>query len=57
MYVINLTDKRRKSMIYISDHTFFFMVMKKNRKQVDNLLYRAKVMLRSVIGEEGKLLL
>ena len=32
-------------------------VMKKNRKQVDNLLYRAKVTLRSVIGEEGKLLI
>ena len=32
-------------------------VMKKNRKQVDNLLYRAKGLLRSIIGEEGKLLI
>lgn len=28
-------------------------VMKKTRKQVDNLLYRAKGELRSIIGEEG----
>ena len=32
-------------------------VMKKNRKQVDNLLYRAKCTLREILGEEGKLLL
>ncbi len=32
-------------------------VMKKNRKQVDNLLYRAKIALREILGEEGKLLL
>ena len=32
-------------------------VMKKNRKQVDNLLYRAKAELRSIIGEEGRLLI
>lgn len=32
-------------------------VMKKNRKQVDNLLYRAKAQLRSLIGEDGELLL
>ncbi len=32
-------------------------IMKKNRKQVDNLLYRAKAALRSVIGEEGMKLL
>ena len=29
-------------------------VMKKSRKQVDNLLYRAKGRLRTIIGEEGK---
>ena len=29
-------------------------VMKKNRKQVDNLLYRAKNALRSIIGREGE---
>ena len=28
-------------------------VMKKNRKQVDNLLYRAKNALRSIMGREG----
>ncbi|MCH5279740.1 MAG: RNA polymerase sigma factor [Christensenellaceae bacterium] len=32
-------------------------VMKKNRKQIDNLLYRAKAELRSIIGKEGELLL
>ncbi len=32
-------------------------VMKKNRKQVDNLLYRAKKELRILLGEEGKMLL
>ena len=29
-------------------------VMKKNRKQIDNLLYRAKKELREILGEEGK---
>ena len=28
-------------------------VMKKNRKQIDNLLYRAKKELRTLLGEEG----
>lgn len=32
-------------------------VIKKNRKQVDNLLYRAKNALRAVLGEEGEMLL
>lgn len=32
-------------------------VMKKNRKQVDNLLYRAKKELRAILGKEGELLL
>ncbi len=32
-------------------------VMKKNRKQVDNLLYRAKGLLRTILGKEGELLL
>ena len=32
-------------------------VMKKNRKQVDNLLYRAKGELRIILGEDGELLL
>ena len=30
-------------------------VMKKNRKQVANLLYRAKVQLRSILGKDGAL--
>ena len=32
-------------------------VMKKSKKQVDNLLYRAKRKLRSVIGMEGETLI
>ena len=32
-------------------------VMKKNRKQVYNLLYRAKNALRAILGEEGELLI
>lgn len=32
-------------------------VMKKNRKQIDNLLYRAKDKLRTIIGKDGKDLL
>ena len=32
-------------------------IMKKNRKQIDNLLYRAKGKLRIILGEEGKQLL
>lgn len=32
-------------------------VMRKKRKQVDNLLYRAKTELRTILGEEGRLLL
>ena len=31
-------------------------IMKKNRKQVDNLLYRAKKELRIIFGEDGVLL-
>ena len=31
-------------------------IMKKNRKQVDNLLYRAKKELRIILGEDGELL-
>ena len=32
-------------------------VMKKSKKQIDNLLYRSKEKLRSLMGEEGELLL
>lgn len=31
-------------------------VMKKNRKQVDNLLYRGKAALRNILGKDGMLL-
>ena len=31
-------------------------IMKKNKKQVDNLLYRAKKELRTILGKEGELL-
>ncbi len=30
-------------------------IMKKNKKQVDNLLYRAKQALRPILGREGNL--
>ena len=33
------------------------VVLKKNRKQVDNLLYRAKKELRNILGEDGERLL
>ena len=32
-------------------------VMKKSRKQIDNLLYRAKNMLREIIGKDGEMLI
>ncbi len=47
-------------------HLFYFedlsydeiaKVMRKNRKQVDNLLYRAKKELRIILGKDGELLL
>ena len=46
-------------LIYFEDMTYeeAARVMKKSRKQVDNLLYRAKKELRTILGEDGKLLL
>ena len=46
-------------LIYFEDMTYdeAAKVMKKNRKQVDNLLYRAKKELRIILGEDGELLL
>ncbi len=46
-------------LIYFEDMTYdeAARVMKKNRKQVDNLLYRAKKELRIILGEDGELLL
>jgi len=42
-------------LIYFEEMTYeeAAKVMKKNRKQIDNLLYRAKKELRTVLGEEG----
>lgn len=46
-------------LIYFEDMTYdeTAKVLKKNRKQVDNLLYRAKKELRIILGEDGELLL
>ena len=45
--------------VYFEDLTYdeAAKVMKKNRKQVDNLLYRAKKELRIILGKDGELLL
>ena len=45
-------------LIYFEEMTYeeAAKVMKKNRKQVDNLLYRAKKELRSLLREDGELL-
>ena len=46
-------------LIYFEEMTYeeAARVMKKNRKQVDNLLYRAKKELRIILGKDGELLL
>lgn len=46
-------------LIYFEEMTYkeTAKVMKKNIKQIDNLLYRAKKELRNILGEEGELLL
>lgn len=46
-------------LIYFEEMTYeeAAKVMKKNRKQIDNLLYRAKKELRIILGEEGEFLL
>ena len=46
-------------LIYFEDMSYdeAAKVMKKNRKQVDNLLYRAKKELRIILGKDGELLL
>jgi len=45
-------------LIYFEEMTYeeAAKIMKKNRKQVDNLLYRAKKELRSLLREDGELL-
>ena len=46
-------------LIYFEEMTYeeAARVMKKNRKQVDNLLYRAKKELRTIFGEDGERLI
>ena len=46
-------------LIYFEDLSYdeAAKVMKKNRKQIDNLLYRAKKELRIILGKDGELLL
>ena len=46
-------------LVYFEDMTYdeAARVMKKSRKAVDNLLYRAKKELRALLGEDGELLL
>ncbi len=46
-------------LVYFEGMTYLEVakVMKKNRKQVDNLLYRAKKELRIILGEDGEDLL
>ncbi len=46
-------------LVYFEDMTYdeAAKVMKKNQKQVDNLLYRAKKELRTILGKDGELLL
>ncbi len=46
-------------LIYFEDMTYeeTAKVMKKNRKQVDNLLYRAKKELRIILGKDGEAVL
>ncbi len=59
--LIKLPDDMRVAthLVYFEDMTYdeAARVMKKNRKQIDNLLYRAKKELRAILGEEGELLL
>lgn len=46
-------------LVYFEEMTYkeTAKVMKKNIKQIDNLLYRAKKELRNILGEEGELML
>lgn len=63
---VNAALKKLPEEMRLAVHLFYFeelsyeevaRVMKKNRKQVDNLLYRAKNTLRTILGKEGELLL
>ncbi|MBR6826338.1 MAG: sigma-70 family RNA polymerase sigma factor, partial [Oscillospiraceae bacterium] len=46
-------------LVYFEEMTYeeAAKIMKKNRKQIDNLLYRAKKDLRIILGKDGELLL
>ena len=64
--VVNAAIAKLPEDMRVAVHLIFFegmtyeeaaKVMKKNRKQVDNLLYRAKKELRIILGEDGELLL
>ncbi len=46
-------------LIYFEDMTYdqAAKIMKKSRKQIDNLLYRAKKELRAILGKDGELLI
>ena len=53
------TDMREViHLIYFEEMTYeeAAKIMKKNRKQIDNLLYRAKKELRIILGKDGELL-
>lgn len=57
----DLSEDMREAihLVYFEDMTYdeAAVVMKKSKKQIDNLLYRAKQALRDKLGEEGKWLL
>ncbi len=62
--VVNAAIARLSEDMRVAIHLIYFeemtyeeaaKVMKKNRKQVDNLLYRAKKELRTLLGEDGEL--
>ena len=64
--IVNAALERLPEEMRIAVHLVYFenlsykdaaKVMKKNAKQVDNLLYRAKAELRSILGKEGELLI
>jgi RNA polymerase sigma-70 factor (ECF subfamily) len=59
--VARLPEEMREAvyLVYFEDLTYrqAARVLKKNAKQVDNLLYRAKKELRTILGEEGNSLL
>ncbi len=59
--LLKLPDDMRVAihLVYFEDMSYdeAAQVMKKDKKQVDNLLYRAKKELHTILGKEGELLL